>query len=95
LDTKLYEDAAKKLKILAHPYRLCIIKGLLDGGCNVSKIQACLQNPQSTVSQHLGKLKDAGIIEGKRKGTEICYQVVDEESAKLIELLVKSRSSSE
>jgi len=95
LDTKLYEDAAKKLKILAHPYRLCIIKGLLDGGCNVSKIQACLQIPQSTVSQHLGKLKDAGIIEGKRKGTEICYQVVDEESAKLIELLVKSRSSSE
>jgi DNA-binding transcriptional ArsR family regulator len=95
LDTKLYEDAAKKLKILAHPYRLCIIKGLLDGGCNVSRIQACLQIPQSTVSQHLGKLKDAGIIEGKRKGTEICYQVVDEESAKLIELLVKSRSSSE
>ncbi len=89
MDAKKYEAAAKKLKTIAHPYRLCIIRGLLDGGCNVTKIQECLDIPQSTVSQHLAKLKDAGILEGTRCGTEICYHVVDEDTVKLIAVLMK------
>lgn len=93
MDTKTYEAAAKKLKTIAHPTRLCIIRGLMDGGCNVTKIQECLQIPQSTVSQHLGKLKDAGIIEGQRSGNEICYRVVDEEIAQLIALLMNSKQA--
>jgi DNA-binding transcriptional ArsR family regulator len=65
-DTKIYEQKAEKIKALAHPHRLCIVKGLIDNKCNVTKIQECLKLPQSTVSQHLAKLKAAGIIEGKR-----------------------------
>ena len=42
------------------------MKGLIDNQCNVTKIQECLAIPQSTVSQHLVKLKAAGIIEGKK-----------------------------
>ena len=33
---------------------------------------------QSTVSQHLGKLRQAGIIEGERNGLEITYRLKDE-----------------
>lgn len=69
----------EKLKAISHPHRLCIIKGLIDNSCNVSKIQECLQLPQSTVSQHLSKLKAAGIVKGDRNGLEIRYSVVDEE----------------
>lgn len=78
-DFKQYNDKAEKLKALAHPHRLCIVKGLMDNKCNVTKIQECLDLPQSTVSQHLAKLKSAGIIEGQRNGLEICYSVVDKD----------------
>ena len=73
MDLKAFEEKAEKLKAISHPHRLCIIKGLMDNSCNVTKIQECLNLPQSTVSQHLAKLKSAGIIEGKRKRLEICY----------------------
>lgn len=85
--TKL-NDTAELLKIIAHPVRLCIVKGLLEkGSCNVSHMQSCLDIPQSTVSQHLQKLKSAGIIEGRRNGLEINYCVVDERVIKLVKTL--------
>lgn len=55
------------LKALAHPTRLCIVKDLMEKESNVTNIQECLDLPQSTVSQHLFKLKAAGIIKGERK----------------------------
>ena len=80
----VYNKKADILKAVAHPVRLCIVKGLLENQCNVTKIQNCLNLPQSTVSQHLGKLKAAGIIEGERNGLEICYRVVNEDIKKII-----------
>jgi DNA-binding transcriptional ArsR family regulator len=84
-----YEKIADKLKALAHPHRICIVNGLMEGSCNVSKVQDCMGLPQSTISQHLSKLKAAGIITGKRSGTEILYQVVDEEIINIMKLLTK------
>lgn len=89
LDFKMYEKKAEKIKVLAHPHRLCIVKGLIENKCNVTKIQECLGLPQSTVSQHLAKLKSAGIIEGERKGLEICYSVVDEDIIEITKILLK------
>lgn len=89
MDLKIYEKKADKLKALAHPHRLCIVKGLIDGGCNVTKIQECLGLPQSTVSQHLAKLKSAGIIDGERNGLEICYSVVDQDIIEIIKAFLK------
>lgn len=88
IDLKMYEKKADKLKAMAHPHRLCIIKGLIEGGCNVTKIQECLCLPQSTVSQHLAKLKAAGIIDGERKGLEVCYRVVDEDIINIVKILL-------
>ena len=88
-DLKKYEEKSEKLKALAHPQRLCIVKGLMDNQCNVTKIQECLNIPQSTVSQHLAKLRSAGIIDGKRNGLEICYSVIDQEVVELIKVMFK------
>lgn len=88
-DMKKYEKMADKLKSIAHPQRLCIVKGLMENSCNVTKIQECLAAPQSTVSQHLAKLKSAGIIEGKRNGLEICYRVIDKDVMAIIKELYK------
>ncbi|MEM5769681.1 MAG: metalloregulator ArsR/SmtB family transcription factor, partial [Bacillota bacterium] len=82
-DIKKYTAASEILKVLAHPVRLCIVRGLMDNQCNVTKMQECLALPQSTVSQHLARLKSAGIIEGERTGLEICYRVVNEQAKKV------------
>lgn len=86
-DMKDYMKKSDLLKAMAHPVRLCIIRGLMNNQCNVTKMQECLNLPQSTVSQHLGKLKSAGIIEGERNGLEICYKVVNPQVIKLVEQL--------
>jgi ArsR family transcriptional regulator len=83
-----YNDVAEMLKTIAHPVRLCIIMGLLEKGeCNVSHMQNCLATPQSTVSQHLQKLKAAGIIEGRRNGLEIYYHIRNDKIAALMKIL--------
>ncbi len=86
-DLKRYEAIAEKLKIISHPQRLCIIRGLIKNECNVTKIQECLGLPQSTVSQHIAKLRSAGILKGKRSGLEICYSVVDQDVIEVVNLL--------
>lgn len=79
MNYSLYEEKTELLKVLAHPVRLCIVKNLLEkGATNVSKMQNCLNVPQSTISQHLQKLRTAGIVDGVRRGVEITYSVKDE-----------------
>ncbi|WP_411169908.1 ArsR/SmtB family transcription factor [Clostridium sp. MB05] len=87
---KQYEDIAEFLKVLAHPVRLCIVKNLLEKGCcNVTNMHSCLGMPQSTISQHLQKLKSVGIIKGERNGLEIVYEVVDKRAGKIIKSLIE------
>ena len=88
MDMNKYNEISEVLKALAHPVRLCIVRGLLEkGGCNVCHMQECLGMPQSTTSQHLQKLRSAGIISGQRKGLEVTYQVCDQRVVELIKLI--------
>jgi len=72
-----FEELAVCMRALGHPMRLKIVKGLIDNECNVTQIQHNLGIPQSTISQHLKILKNAGIIESRREGTTVCYKVLD------------------
>jgi uncharacterized membrane protein len=60
---------------------------MAHGSCSVSYIQSCLGLPQSTISQHLAKLRSLGIIEGKRHGLEVHYSVVNEDARKVVQSL--------
>ncbi|WFD09858.1 ArsR/SmtB family transcription factor [Tepidibacter hydrothermalis] len=85
---QLFDEYSELLKALAHPVRLCIAKGLLDAGSsNVSNMQNCLDMPQSTISQHVSKLKSAGIIKGERNGLEIIYSVSNDKVKDIIKAL--------
>ena len=71
-----FEQKAEILKAIAHPVRLCILKGLTEQGeSNVGNMTTCLDIPQATVSQHLAKMKAVGIIKGRRKGTQVIYTI--------------------
>ena len=87
-----FDREAEILKVLGHPVRLKIVAGLMSQSCNVKKIWECLELPQATVSQHLALLKNKGIIEGKRDGVEVFYQVTSVQSRKIIESLMEGFS---
>ena len=82
-----YEKVSETLKALAHPARLKMVIGLLKDECNVAQIQKVLGLPQSTISQHLRVLKNAGIIKGRREGTKTCYRVIDVRVKKIVEII--------
>ena len=73
------EQLAAQLKALAHPARLQILELLADRGeCVCGEIVSMLPLTQSTVSQHLKILKEAGLLIGKIDGTRSCYCVGSE-----------------
>jgi len=67
---------AARLKALAHPARLAIVRALAGvggSGCSCGDIVRDLPLAQSTVSQHLKILREAGIIRGEISGPRSCY----------------------
>lgn len=61
-------------KALGHPARIAIIEYLLKvNACICSDIVDELPLAQSTISQHLKELKNAGLIKGEIEGNSICY----------------------
>ena len=63
-------------KALSHPARIAIVEYLLSvDSCICGDIVNKLPLAQSTISQHLRELKNAGIIKGSIEGTAICYCV--------------------
>lgn len=65
---------ARYAKALAHPARIAILRFLIDKrSCVCGDIVNELPLSQSTVSQHLKELKEAGLIQGDIDGTKVCY----------------------
>lgn len=76
-----YEEKAELLKALAHPLRLQIVRGLLVSGChNVGCMEAGTGQSQSCISQHLTRLKAAGVVRASRSGNEVYYNIDHRES---------------
>jgi DNA-binding transcriptional ArsR family regulator len=68
------EELANMSKALGHPARVKIIRILVrKNACICGDIVEELPLAQSTVSQHLKVLKDAGIVRGDVDGPRVCY----------------------
>jgi len=77
---------AKGLKSLAHPARLTIVRLLAERNeCVCGEIVDDLPLAQSTVSQHLKALKEAGLVQGTIDGRSTCYCLDPEALAALEE----------
>lgn len=84
--TKSYEFGTKEnrlaryAKALAHPARIAILKILAKKAtCQCGDIVEELPLSQSTVSQHLKELKEAGLIKGEIEGAKVCYCIDEKE----------------
>ncbi len=88
LDFDYYTRPVDILRILGHPMRLMIVRGLISKGpLNVSELQKLLRVPQSTMSQQLIKLKQFKVVSYERKGNEVYYTVDDEKVIGVIKLM--------
>lgn len=73
---------SKYAKALSHPARIAILRLLIQRQtCICGDIVEELPLSQSTVSQHLKELKDAGLIKGEIEGVKICYCIDEKEWA--------------
>ena len=88
MDTALRKFKAEFFKALAHPGRIQIIECLRSGEKTVGEIQAFLADEPASASQHLALLRAKGIVEGRKSGTSVFYQVCD---PKIFELLDVAR----
>ena len=71
---------AKYAKSLAHPARIAILQILIKRqACMCGGIVEEIPLSQSTVSQHLKELKDAGLIKGDIDGSKVCYCIDEKE----------------
>lgn len=92
--TKSYEFTAKdnhlaKLaKALGHPARIAILRFLAKkNSCFCGDIVDELPLSQSTISQHLKELKEAGLITGEIDGVKVCY-CIDQKEWKAAQILL-------
>ncbi len=79
---------AKYAKAFSHPARVAILNVLLKKqSCICGDIVEELPLSQSTVSQHLKELKEAGLIKGDIDGVSVCY-CIDEKKWKKASVLL-------
>lgn len=82
------DEQILRLKALAHPIRLKIVKILVDQGelC-VCKLNECVEFSQSNLSQHLKILRDAHVLKARKEGQWIYYCIKDESMIKVVKAL--------
>ena len=72
-DSLRFEAQAQILKALAHPTRLFIAEQLGKGERCVCELTEMVGADTSTVSKHLLIMRNAGIVESRKRGTNIYY----------------------
>lgn len=87
-DVAWAEELAKLSWALAHPARVRIVLLLLSRtSCICGEIVEEMSLAQSTVSQHLKILKEAGLVQGEIDGPRVCYCINAPAMAKLKKLI--------
>lgn len=79
--------AAGLMQLFANPQRLMLMCRLSEGECAVGELAAFIGLSQSACSQHLARLRDAGVIAPRRDAQTIYHRIEDPAAARVISLL--------
>lgn len=85
--------AAESLRLLADPTRIKILWALLQGETSVACLAELVGANPTAVSQHLAKLRLAGLVERRRSGTYIYYTADDDDLRALLALALRQPGS--
>lgn len=96
LTTPLASDQAAELarvfKALGDPVRLQLLSMIASragGEVCVCDLTPAFDLSQPTISHHLKLLREAGLIEGQRRGTWVYYRLVPETTDRLADILTR------
>jgi len=80
-------EAAAFLKALANDQRLLMLCCLLEGSLSVGEINERVPLSQSALSQHLGVLREAGLVTTTRQSQTIYYALAKGPALQIMEVL--------
>ncbi len=80
----VYVVKAQLFRVLGHPVRIRILELLNDGERSVGDLQAALNLDSSGTSQHLSALRQQGVLESRRAGTNVYYRIRDPRVSQLL-----------
>ena len=81
------KEAATLLKKLANEHRLLVLCTLINGEVSVGELNALLPISQSSLSQHLASLRQAGLVTTRRESQTIYYSLCGDRAIKVIAVL--------
>jgi DNA-binding transcriptional ArsR family regulator len=81
------ETAARSLKAISHPLRLKILCVVGDEEVCVQDIVDAVGTSQSNISQHLGILRDKGVLQTRKDANRVYYRVADPRTLQLVGLM--------
>ena len=81
------EVAARSLKAISHPLRLKILCVVGDQEVCVQDIVDAVGTSQSNISQHLGILRDKGVLQTRKDANRVYYRVADPRTLQLVGMM--------
>jgi DNA-binding transcriptional ArsR family regulator len=79
-------EASAAMQAMAHPLRLKILCLVGNQELSVLEIVDAVGTSQSNVSQHLGVLRDNGILVPRKEGNKVFYRIEDPRVLQMIAL---------
>ena len=86
LKEELIENA-ELLKVLGHPERLAIVLLVADREMCVKELVEVLGISQPKVSQHVGLMKELGVLSFRKEGTKVLYRLVNDRVKEILSIL--------
>ena len=81
------QKSAAVARALSDPKRLCVLETLASGERSVSELSREVRCQVPNMSQHLGVLRSAGLVNARRDGTTVYYSLTDPRVIEAYELI--------
>jgi ArsR family transcriptional regulator len=86
-EERIFQMHAEVCKSMANPTRLRIMSLLREGEKPVEELRNKLKLPKANLSQHLGILRQRGIVSTRRAGLNIHYKIANPKMIKACDIL--------
>jgi DNA-binding transcriptional ArsR family regulator len=87
IDPRIFERAARVIRILGHPLRLRILESLETGERNVTDLQDELGATQAVISQQLAILRSEDVVASRREGPRVYYRIIEPKVSHILDCI--------
>jgi DNA-binding transcriptional ArsR family regulator len=94
MTTPVYQAKAEFFKVLGHPARIRVLEVLREGERSVGDLVPEIGIESSHLSQQLGILRRASIVQTRKEGSTVFYSVTDESIFELLDVARRIITSS-